>query len=329
MLAGRRFAAALLVGACCCFPADRAAAGPDEVALPFYEGYYLEREEGRPEEALVLYLQFLRAAPDHVLAPKAARFAYRILVETESGLLEGFVKQYGHLVPPDEAGPGFRTPEAMPKGPDAQLLEVYENASALGQTPPELSRQRRLLGTAPGLLEDGRFMDAVRVATNAYRHIAIARVATMVQAKVSETNELRRRLAIQQGFGEDLTAGLQGQIGRNQQAIDAARTDAGLYEQIAKLYPEAVGEAGKFGLLGLVLGMHDPTDSRFRAWLQRAHAWLRDLSLRPRAGDDQVRDAIEAGKEMALIDALLQEPDPVRAKAACERLWRSIVGTQE
>jgi tetratricopeptide (TPR) repeat protein len=326
MTAGRVVAAGLVAALLAALPGALRGEDADPLEAWFYKAYYLEKEARRPEEALLLYLQFIRSAPDSPFVKQAARFAHRILVDTGSGLLEDFLQNHGHLIPPWEGGGGARPAEPAPRTADGVLLDRLGEAAASGRPTAEERRAEIQVNEAPRLFQDGRFLQALKALTSAYRVLALKRVATMLHRKDQETEDLRRRVAINDEFGgrEGETNKIQEEIRNNERALAAARADPGFYVQIGRLYPDAPRRIGQFGFLGLTLGLADPTDPRFASWMVVARGWLREMSLRRNASNDAIAEAVRIGQQIQDIEGLVAGGAYEEARTAVLVLWTAL-----
>lgn len=321
----------LLTGLAVPSPAD---AGPEgfDAEKAFYEGYFLEHELQQPEMALINYLKFLRAAPNHRYARKAAKFSFDILEPADDKRKQEFMTAYGHLLQPEneerilgDDGEVEEAPPWKPTTPDELMLARYRKAAAQGQRPLEVAQAEQRLGLLAPLWRGGDFIEATRIATRSYRMIALYRIAEMLERKDSELDALRKRLEVAEGFGDEAEiAVLRGELMDYEDAIVEASTEAGIGKQVSRLYPDALTSPRKYGFLALLVGLTDPTNRRFRGWPERARQWLRDQAIRPQMGEESVKLAVEAGRELQLIVDLLEERRPEKAKEEIRRLWTLI-----
>jgi len=315
---------------------NTAVSGPDgfDAEKAFYLGYFQQFELNQPEMALVNYLKFLRAAPRHEYARKAATFAHDILEPVQGKRLAEFMLAYGHLVDREEEAeatePGSQGREVeeapwKPTTSEELLLDRYKKAAAKGQRPLEVAQAEQRLGMLAPLWRGGDFIEATRIATRSYRMIALYRIAEMLVRKDQELDALRKRLEVSQGFGDDAeTAVILGELRDYEDAIQDASTEEGIGKQISRLYPDALTSPRKYGFLALLVGLSDPTDRRFVGWPERARQWLRDQAIRPQMGEESVKLAVEAGRELQLIEELLKEKEAEKAEDEIRKLWALI-----
>lgn len=323
----------VLVAACLGAAVPGAARGEEGVVGPeagFFKAYYIQHAERRPQQALLLYLEFLQRAPDSPYAMNAARYALDLLQGEENAAHRtAFLKAYGDLVPTEAPAPtAYEAPEireeeaAAVVSRDVTLLEQYEDALTAGRSIPDVTWANTIRNRLARQWKDGEFMEATRIASQVYRILSIQRIAAMLHRKQAETDAMRRQVDIDVSLGdatpnpETLT-----QIEDNENALALARTESGLAEQIARLYPEAFTAPGQHGLLPLTMGLAIPDDPRFTAWLRREKLWLADQSRRPTASDEEVRQAIDLGKILTTIDGLLHDGEWTKASAVARELW--------
>jgi hypothetical protein len=140
--------AALLLALALPIAAQEPAASPTEAI--FYKAFYLEKGQMDYAGAMVLYDQFLAAAPEHALAAKAAQQQYMLLDKTgKTKERDAFRAKYGKLIGDvallgdrparpgaDGAGPGARRGDG-PGRPDpaarmAELEQQLADAKAAG-----------------------------------------------------------------------------------------------------------------------------------------------------------------------------------------------------
>ena len=309
-------------------------AGPEafDAEKAFYEGYFLEHELKQPEMALINYLKFLRAAPEHRYARKAAKYAFDILEPADDKRKQEFMTAYGYLLEPEneeriigDDGEVVEAPPWKPTTPDEMMLARYRKAAAQEQRPLEVAQAEQRLGLLAPLWRGGDFIEATRIATRSYRMIALYRIAEMLERKDRELDALRKRLEVAEGFGDKAEiAVLRGELMDYEDAIQEASTEAGIGKQVARLYPDALTSPRKYGFLALLVGLNDPLDKRFRGWPERARQWLRDQAIRPQMGEESVKLAVEAGRELQLIVDLLDDRRPEKAKEEIRRLWNLI-----
>lgn len=301
--------------------------GPEVV---FFKAYYIQHAEKRPQQALLLYLEFLQQAPDSPYAMNAARFAFALLQGDENAAHRAaFLKAYGDLIPSEAPAPvAFEEPErreeeaATVVSRDVTLLEQYEDAIAAGRSIPDVTWANTTRNRMARQWSDGEFMQATRTASKVYRILSLQRIAAMLQRKQAETEAMRRQVDIDVSLGDatpdpDTLA----QIEDNEKALAAARTETGIAEQIARLYPDAFTSPGPYGLLPLTMGLALPDDPRFTAWLRREKLWLADQSRRTSSPEAQIRQAIDLGKILTTIDGLLHDGEWTKASAVARELW--------
>ena len=313
--------------------APRGALGDDEAPpteLDFFKGYYIQHAERRPQEALLLYLAFLEKAPDSPYAMNAARLAYDLLQGEENAAHRAaFLEAYGDLLPAEAPSPPAHVEPEVPEAQavpavsrDVTLLEQYEAALAAGRSIPDVRWAQAMREHVSRLWNDGEFMDATRVASQIYRILAIERVAGMLQRKQAEVDTLRRRVEIDTDLADTpASPELVSQIEDTEKALANARTEVGLADQIARLYPESLTAPGPFGLLPLTLGIAVPDDPRFTTWLRRKKLWLADQARRPTASEQEVQQALDLGRILTNIDQLLHDGEWTRASAVARELW--------
>ncbi len=296
----------------------------------FFKAYYIQHAEKRPHQALLLYLEFLQQAPESPYAMNAARFAFALLQGEENAENRAaFLQAYGDLIPTEAPAPAaFEAPEvreaeaAAVMSRDVTLLEQYEDAIAAGRTIPDVTWASTIRNHMARQWKDGEFMKATRTASQVHRILSLQRIAAMLQRKQAETDDMRRQVDIDVSLGDaspnpdTLT-----QIEDNERALAAARTETGIAEQIARLYPDAFTSPGKYGLLPLTMGLALPDDPRFTAWLRRQKLWLADQSRRATSPEAEIRQAIDLGKILTTIDGLLHDGEWTKASAVARELW--------
>lgn len=312
------------------------AQGADEITPSehlFFKAYYVQHAEGRPQQALLLYLEFLEQAPDSPYAMNAARLTLDLLQGEENAAHRAaFLKSYGSLLPAEAPAPtAYNAPAereaaaAEVVSRDITLLESYEDLLAAGRPIPDVTWANTIMARLAKLWRDGEFIAAVHLSSQVHRILAIERVATMLQRKQAETDELRRQVEIDVNLsGAAADPDVLAEIDRNVDALELARTEGGLAEQIARLYPAAYTTPGKYGLLPLTMGLALPDDPRFTAWMRRHLLWLADQSRRTGASDEDVAKAIEQGKILKRIDGLLHDGEWTKASAVCREMWFEV-----